>query len=228
MGLDLERVMSTAGLIIYGFLGLLAIWGVFCVVLVARQVGRRSFRRDSMATEFLEALRDLLGAGNFDGAQQLCASPQYWYQAVPVLVRGALENRRLGLKKIRQTIGVRFEREILSDLENRMAWINTVAKSSPMVGLLGTVTGMIGAFSKMAGVDTPNPSDLAGNISVALNTTALGLIIAVPMVLAANFISIRMRKLEDATAEHMQIVLDDMENALARSATTGRRRPPGN
>ena len=149
-------------------------------------------------------------------------TPENWYRAVPLLTRSALEKRHLGLAKIKQALSFRFESGVLSELENRVAWINTVAKSAPMLGLFGTVVGMIGAFSQIAGADHPDPSELADSIAVALNTTALGLSVAIPMVVAANFIQVRMRGLEDATFEQIQEVLDALEpvlpGAMQRSA----------
>ena len=66
-----------------------------------------------------------------------------------------------------------------------------------MVGLLGTVVGMMGAFGKLATADQVDPSVLAGNIMVALITTASGLAIAIPLTILLTYINIRIRKLED-------------------------------
>ncbi len=66
-------------------------------------------------------------------------------------------------------------------LLRRIEWLNLIGNVSPMLGLLGTVWGMIIAFSKIAGSkEPPNPSELAGGIYTALVTTLLGLAIAIP------------------------------------------------
>ncbi|MFO0944766.1 MAG: MotA/TolQ/ExbB proton channel family protein [Planctomycetota bacterium] len=213
--MDLEQVMWLAGIIDYIAIGVVAFWGVFCVILLFRQIGRRRFKSENEANDFLDELRENLRRGDFDGAEQLCTSREYWYRAVAVLTQGAIEKRHLGLAKVKQLLATRFEGQILSELENLIAWINTVAKSAPMLGLFGTVVGMIGAFSQIAGVEHPDPGILADNIAVALNTTALGLTVAIPMIIAANFIQVRMRRLEDATVEQMQEVIDALEPALA-------------
>ena len=73
------------------------------------------------------------------------------------------------------------EEEIMV-LEHRLSYLGTVASISPMVGLLGTVFGMIGAFSVIALTPdaAPNPQKLADGISLALVTTAVGLVIGIP------------------------------------------------
>ncbi|MBK1832571.1 MotA/TolQ/ExbB proton channel family protein [Roseibacillus ishigakijimensis] len=76
--------------------------------------------------------------------------------------------------------------------ENRknMMWINyiaLVAQAAPMLGLLGTVIGMVSAFGVLAETGQAEPSQLAGQISVALLTTMWGLITAIPALLAYFF-----------------------------------------
>lgn len=215
--LDLQPVTKAAGILIYAGLGLLAVWGLFCVFLMQRQIARRRFRTEEAASDFLDQVRDCLDDGDFEEAEKLCSTPSHWYRAVPLLARVALAERRRPMPKIRQSVTARFEREVLGEIDARSAWINTVIKAAPMLGLLGTVTGMIGAFAELAGSTQIDQSDLADDISVALFTTALGLLIAVPLVLMSNSLQVRVRKLEDATADQIQIFLDDLEPALDRA-----------
>lgn len=72
--------------------------------------------------------------------------------------------------------------------ENRkiMTWINyisVIAQASPMLGLLGTVIGMVGAFGTLKTAGAADPGQLAGDISVALLTTLWGLINAIPCII---------------------------------------------
>jgi biopolymer transport protein ExbB/TolQ len=214
--MDLTQTVNVFGYLIYSVQGALFLWGVLCLVLIYLQTGRRQFRTTDAATAFLVQLREILRAGDFDSAKKLCAEPEYWYRAVSVLSGTAIENRHLAAAQIRQVVAARFDREIISDMEHRLAWVNTVIKSEPMLGLLGTVLGMIGAFAKI-GRENITAEGLGGEISVALYTTAIGLGFAVPLLLAAHFIQVRMRKLEDSTVEHFQAVLDDLESARSPS-----------
>jgi len=78
----------------------------------------------------------------------------------------------------------------------RFLWIlATVANIAPLFGFLGTVTGMINAFDKVAEVGLGNPKAVAGGISEALITTAAGLIIALPTQAAYNYFVTRVGKI---------------------------------
>ena len=70
--------------------------------------------------------------------------------------------------------------EIKYFLERRLSMLGTIATISPLLGLLGTVVGMITAFTGLTETSGANPDLLASGISQALITTAFGLLIAVP------------------------------------------------
>ncbi len=78
--------------------------------------------------------------------------------------------------------------EVMESEENNIGqWIhylNVVAAVSPMIGLLGTVSGMIGAFSTISSGGMGRPEMLAGDIGEALITTATGLVIGIPAMIA--------------------------------------------
>jgi biopolymer transport protein ExbB/TolQ len=75
----------------------------------------------------------------------------------------------------------------MNGLEKRMGAMVLIASISPLIGMCGTVTGMINSFSAMAEAAGLDPGAVAGGISEALITTAAGLIIAIPGVVAYNF-----------------------------------------
>lgn len=98
--------------------------------------------------------------------------------------------------------------------ENRrsMVWINyvsLVAQAAPMLGLFGTVLGMVEAFATLAGTGGADPSQLAGNISTALLTTLWGLITAIP---ALGLFFFFKNKLQSNVAE-CQEAAEEMINA---------------
>ncbi|MEZ7891697.1 MAG: MotA/TolQ/ExbB proton channel family protein [Candidatus Wallbacteria bacterium] len=75
--------------------------------------------------------------------------------------------------------------------EGRIKHLAVIGNITPLLGLLGTVTGMMSAFSAISIKGANNPTIVAGGISEALITTAYGLIIAIPTVLAYNYLSSR-------------------------------------
>lgn len=73
--------------------------------------------------------------------------------------------------------------------------LSTIATLSPLLGLLGTVTGMIQCFNVIAAEGGGSPATLGSGISEALLTTAFGLIVAIPVILAHRFLSSRVERL---------------------------------
>lgn len=81
-------------------------------------------------------------------------------------------------------------------LEHRLSYIALIGTIAPMVGLLGTVDGMVAAFSLIANSpSTPKPSELAEGISTALITTLVGLVIAIPALGVFNILKNRFARL---------------------------------
>ncbi|HVY67157.1 MAG TPA: MotA/TolQ/ExbB proton channel family protein [Gammaproteobacteria bacterium] len=75
-------------------------------------------------------------------------------------------------------------RHVVHDLERYLNPLGTIAAISPLLGLLGTVSGMIRAFTAITQQGVGNPTILAGGISEALITTAAGLAVAIPSLIA--------------------------------------------
>lgn len=89
--------------------------------------------------------------------------------------------------------------EVMPRLETRTSYISTLANIATLLGLLGTIIGLIQAFTAVANADPAEKADLlSASISVAMNTTAFGLIAAIPLLLSFSFISSMTSKLVDS------------------------------
>ena len=101
------------------------------------------------------------------------------------LCYNALENASKGVegaeKALEQTISIE-----MASLEKNMTWISLCIATAPMLGFLGTVWGMIQAFNDIKMANDISPAIVAGGISVALLTTAFGLVIAVILQILQN------------------------------------------
>jgi biopolymer transport protein ExbB len=86
--------------------------------------------------------------------------------------------------------------------------LSTIATLAPLLGLLGTVTGMIQCFNVIASQGGGTPATLGNGISEALLTTAFGLIIAIPVILAHRFLSSRVEQLVLEMEEHSLRLVD--------------------
>lgn len=210
------RLLDAINNFIYVALAGVAIFGLFMVILLVRRVAQKRFSSTAQAREFLDEVHGDLDRRDFEAIRAKCDTPPFWSKAVPQLIQLAIENRGLPTSKLRRLIAERFERDVLADLEYRTSWIGTVVKTAPMLGLLGTVMGMIAAFGKIAAMQQTgktDPSVLAQDISFALFTTAIGLSIAIPLVLAGNMLQIRIGKLQDGVQEQLGEFLDHLASA---------------
>ncbi len=79
-------------------------------------------------------------------------------------------------------------RHVAHDLERYLNMLGTIAAISPLLGLLGTVTGMIRTFKAITVAGVGNPAAMAGGIAEALLTTAAGLLVAIPALVAYRYL----------------------------------------
>ena len=96
--------------------------------------------------------------------------------------------------------------EIMPRLEGSLPTIAIIGSLLPMLGLLGTVTGMINVFEVIALHGTGNPQEMAHGISQALLTTASGLIIAIPVIFSHHLLVRRLRMMMAITEQSMHMV----------------------
>ena len=211
----MDTVFKVLGYAIYTGLGVIALWGFYCIVQVWRRVAQKQYKTEGEQDEFLDAVEDPLLQGQFDAAVELCMDKQ---QAMAQLAKLALVNRKVGYQRVRQLVLDRFQRDVLADLEYRLSWVNTVVKSAPMLGLLGTVVGMMGAFLTLSTNKNVDPTQLAGDINVALRTTACGLAIAIPLIVMMSSVNIRIRKMEDLVSSGLTRFLDAYRQGLAKKS----------
>lgn len=89
--------------------------------------------------------------------------------------------------------------EMVPRLEKRTHYLATFANIATLLGLLGTIIGLIQAFTAVASADPAQKAELlSSSISVAMNTTALGLIVAIPLLLAYAFLQTKTTELVDS------------------------------
>lgn len=88
--------------------------------------------------------------------------------------------------------------EVMPELEQRTHYLATLANIATLLGLLGTIIGLIQAFTAVASADPAEKADLlSASISVAMNTTAFGLAAAIPLILIHSFLATKTTRLVD-------------------------------
>lgn len=109
-----------------------------------------------------------------------------------------------------KTIAVEVAGRESGPLERYLGLLSTIATISPLIGLLGTVLGMIQAFQVIAELGVGTPATLGGGISQALLTTAAGLSVAIPTILAHRYLNDRMQRLIVEMEEYILRVVDQV------------------
>jgi biopolymer transport protein TolQ len=107
--------------------------------------------------------------------------------------------------------------ESITALERRMTWLATIASASPFVGLFGTVMGVVDAFHGLGTAGAATLRAVAPGISEALITTAAGLFVAVPAVVAYNQFTARIKVFASATDDFCRELLNALEEIPVRT-----------
>ncbi len=208
--MQITKIIDAFGYVIYVTLALLAVWGVYNATLLYRNLRKKSL---ADAGPLIGRVRELIKAGKFDAAAAACQDPAWWHTALAQLMAVALKNREKGIAKVKQIIVMEFHTEVIAGMENRLASVATIVRMGPLLGLLGTVASMIGAFGRIGGSEKVNPTALAADISLALWATGSGLLIATPMMILGNDIHAKLRRLRDRTERQLQDFIDALEEA---------------
>ncbi len=125
---------------------------------------------------FLVKLRSFLKRKDLQGAINFCNQEK---SSVANIVKKGLKKFTLGNERVKEAIENAGKQEIVK-LEKGLSLLATISGAAPLLGFLGTVTGMISAFMKIEDLHgATNPSDLAGGIWEALLTTAFGLTVGI-------------------------------------------------
>lgn len=106
-------------------------------------------------------------------------------------------------------------RQEIRQLEKRLPVLSTIGNVSPLLGLMGTVLGMVKAFMKIESLQGQvNAAVLAGGIWEALLTTLFGLAVAIPALIAHSYLAARVRGIADEVQDHAVSFVDAVEDSL--------------
>lgn len=137
-----------------------------------------TLRRDKMIPpDLLQDIEDLFGDENYEDVMETCAAEPGYLTNV---IGAALPRMENGHATMLEAARAASEEEAVKMFQ-KLSWLQLIGSMAPMLGLLGTVQGMIVSFSQIAAMEgAPKPKDLAEGIYLALVTTVQGLIVAIP------------------------------------------------
>lgn len=156
---------------------------------------------------FMQQIKDLIHAGKIDEAKRLCQGIDKPHARM--IEKGV---SRIGRSNNDVLVAIENVGNMeIARLEKGFAWLATTAAGAPMIGFLGTVTGMVQAFYALASSgQNSNVSILASGIYEALVTTVAGLVVGIIALFAYNFLTARvnkvMNRLEGSTMEFMDLL----------------------
>ncbi len=157
--------------------------------------------------KFLKQIRSLIQAGKIEDAKQLCKDTDTPYSRM--IEKGV---SRIGRPMNDVLVAIENVGNMeIARLEKGFNWLATTAAGAPMIGFLGTVTGMVQAFYSLASAgQNSNVSILASGIYEALMTTVAGLVVGILALFAYNYLTSRvnkiMNRLEGNTMEFMDLL----------------------
>ncbi len=168
--------------------GGVVMWPIFICSIIALAIALERFytlRHIAIVTrEFLELIRDALRQNHIQEALQTCDAT---HAPIARIVKAGLVKHNRPKNDIREAIEDSGRLEV-PRLERYLAGLGTCAQVAPLLGLLGTVQGMIKCFAAIENnKGMVNPSDLAEGIGNALITTFAGLVVGIPALVAYNY-----------------------------------------
>ena len=155
------------------------------------------------------SLKQLLEEGRHPQALEVCLQSN---GPVGRLLSAGLSNKKLPKWKLEESLSVMGQEE-LNEMGKNIRILEVIAAISPLMGLLGTVLGMVKAFNKVAEYKGQvDPSLLAGGIWEALLTTAAGLAVAIPAVVMLHYFDRKMEKSTFILTKFSQLLVHSLDD----------------
>jgi len=202
-GMTLWQLIKTGGFIMIVLAGL-SIAGIASIVYNFMNLKLVRLAPD----DFTEDIIQKLTKKKHKIAEELCKSQD---NVISKIVLSGLNKRSKGPMVAREAAESSARREI-ADLWQNISYLSDIAIISPMVGLLGTVLGMIQAFNVIAfQAAVVKPILLAGGVSKAMITTAGGLIVAIPAMIFYSYFRGKVQEISNSVETHTSDILKIME-----------------
>ncbi len=184
-------------------------------VFIERIIALRSDRvfPSNLAVTVLE----LVTQNNYDAALGLA---QQHKNPLGALIQVCLQSRKKGRSAAKERMEEVGSVEV-ARLSRYVGTLSSIATVTPLLGLLGTVTGMIKVFKSVAAVSDPQIAELAGGIWEALLTTVAGLAVAIPAFLAYRYLEGRIDKTAETLQEYGLQLLEQVFPTAAETPTKG-------
>jgi biopolymer transport protein ExbB len=210
-GLNLWQLLVQGGWAMWP-LGLCSLGAFALTIHALRETKRSRFIPDAL----VGPLGEMLGERNLPQAADVLEKDRtvLAHVLMQALTRARPEMPDANKQRVEESIAEGIEHEEAS-IGQWVNYLNVVATVAPMIGLLGTVSGMIGAFQTISSGGMGRPELLAGDIGEALITTATGLVIGIPAMIAYFVLRNRLSSQVMATAQAATALVDRLAGEQA-------------
>ena len=190
-GMTWSQIIEAGGSLMY-ILAAMSVAGLAMVIYFFMVLRREQV----IPAKLVSDLAGQLGRGDFSAAEKTClARPCALSAIVLAAVRHTLRVGKTEISVLRETMEGEGGRQATL-MQNQTQYLMDIAVIAPMIGLLGTVMGMLRAFNSVAlDIARARPLELAGGVSQALITTIAGLVVAIPAMIAYAYFRGRSSKL---------------------------------
>ncbi len=183
---------------------ILGVWG-FGLAIVLERFKNLSSVYDVDGPSFMNELQRYILSNDIQGAIRVCSGSK---SALAKVLKSGLKRSNQNTEQIQNAIDA-TALEVIPKLERRLNWISLNANISTLLGLLGTIQGLIESFSAVATADPSQKGELlAMGIAKAMNTTALGLSAAIILMVLHTFLSNKSEKITNEIDEFSVKLLD--------------------
>jgi len=187
--MDIVGILNQGGPMMWVILGL----SVTATTLAAERAVSLYLLSGLNASKLVDKVKGLVESGDFDGALKACAGKTK--HPLPTIMRAGLERANRPSKEIEKAMEAEMLRA-LPKMQRSLSFLGLLGNLATLLGLLGTIFGLIQAFSGVSAASaSARQQVLAEGISVAMYTTAFGIIAAVPVLLFHNVLSSRVDKI---------------------------------
>jgi len=198
----LLEMITTSGIAGYCIVGL----AVVALGLIIDRVKSLFFDLSIKTDEFIAQVRSLLVSGQIEEA--VTFSDANRKAPVAHIVKAIVERADRDEESIRKGMEISFS-EILPRVTQRLGYLAMISNVVTLIGLLGTITGLIMAFEAVANADPAKKGELlASGISLAMNTTALGLTVAIPVMMIYSVLHAKQNKILNECVEQSSKIMD--------------------
>lgn len=200
----------------YAFMWIILIMGAFGLAIAIERIYYIVIRSNVDAQKFMSEIRKLVASGNIKRAIDLCDKGKE--KALPYVVLGglkrAVESEVLDFRAIQNAVD-ESTLEVIPKLNQRTSYLSMLANVATLIGLAGTIYGLILAFAAVAADGIPESEkskQLTKGISAAMMTTIMGLFVAIPLTMIFTFIQNKTTKIVDEMDEHLVKLINLITN----------------